>query len=401
MEGKTRSVLRRPIIRKSSRPITEDGGTGSQPLKAGPLSVHANSDPSSLAEIHTALERSHAVADDIAAHPMTRRHADAANQRTSLTERSPVSANSPVLKGFGLEVSTSTLASLEIKPSTIARANRWAAAEYPGALAVLTAGGVSALVGVKHLAIDNPYEPGTQNTQDFRNVGEHCTVVGLVVKALGETLQGCGLMSAGEVKHTVERGLVHDANKRLERMRRDATSPEVAYLPAAYDKISELLQGQVEPELLAYLVDAGRETGHNSLVDFLRLHDGEPVLNPATSWAARLVHLADDMVHSPMQLGPSSFVVPVARRMELSEFPTRYKFLYSRGIGFDAKGQPVAEVDVANPPAHLRHVRTYAAWQVEVAKMIAAEIERAVTGKVGERSEEWLIKIVADRTRTQ
>lgn len=82
-----------------------------------------------------------------------------------------------------------------------------------------------------------------------------------------------GVLSAVETEFVSSRALVHDANKRLEIMRRNAVREgitEEAYTPKAYATIKPILQASgVNPELVDYMVSAGKETGHLSMRDFL------------------------------------------------------------------------------------------------------------------------------------
>ena len=154
------------------------------------------------------------------------------------------------------------------------------------------------------------------------------------------------------------------------------------YSGQAYEAIIEKLKDAgIEPNLLLYLASAGKETGHNSLKDFVSLDDDRNViLNPERSDAEKAVHIADDMTHSSFPKEgkqEKTFFVTCNERMELSDFPKRYPFLYIEGFGFDKEGNTQIVRDIqSDEAANLSQVKTYAEWQVIVAKMIAKDIQQ-------------------------
>lgn len=92
-----------------------------------------------------------------------------------------------------------------------------------------------------------------------------------------------------------------------------------------------------------------------------------------------IVHLADDMTFTPIvsagETAETSYVT-IEERMNLSDFPNRYPFLYKEGFGYDKDGKLVMVKDVSQSDSDLRHVRTYADWQVWVANEICRHLVR-------------------------
>jgi len=244
---------------------------------------------------------------------------------------------------------------------------------FPEAMRILEVGGVHPS---REVILKNPYLPGQpEDVESFTNIGRHCVAVAHLAEKLDPT--------------AVERALVHDANKRYEVMRKKAQKSGAlncadVYSGQAYEAIREKLKGEnIHPELLDYLAAAGKETGHNSLMSFLQIDSqGAIFLNPKRTNAEKVVHIADDMTSSTLPKDGSeeqTYYVTCEERMALSDFPNRYAFLFIEGFGFDASGKAVTIRDINSDDAKkLRQMKSYADWQVIVAKMIATDLQKAL-----------------------
>jgi hypothetical protein len=266
-----------------------------------------------------------------------------------------------------------------LSPTAMLRATARLMAAHPQAARTLEAGGVHP---ERTTSIANPYAAGATDKEDFTNVGRHCVAVAVGAEALANALVAAGKLAPDAGAHVVERALVHDASKRFEVLRKQAAKRDGdAYRPAAYEALGALLAAQgTSSELAAYLATAGQETGHVSLQSFIALDDnGAVMLHPERTLAEHIVHIVDDMTFSPRESPLIAVFKPVAERMEASNFRKAYPFLYREGLGFDAAGAVVRVDDVTAPPADLRHVQSYAAWQVDVAERVATHLARACT----------------------
>jgi hypothetical protein len=222
----------------------------------------------------------------------------------------------------------------------------------------------------------------------YGNIGEHCIAVAFCADVLGRNVLGQDNSTRDKI---TSRALVHDASKAYEIMRKKAVREGAiveAYSPKAYDTIKPLLEEkQVARDIIEYMANAGSETGHNSMSGFVAISpEGEPVLDTNRSLADMIVHLADDMTFTPIvnagEKAPTSYLT-VEERMEASDFPNRYAFLYQEGFGFDKEGKPVNVNDVTQADPELNHVRTYADWQVWVADSIATHLAAEIGEQQG------------------
>ncbi len=246
---------------------------------------------------------------------------------------------------------------------------------YPMEMSVLRLGGVYPKEGGAETV--NPYT-GETDTEYFGNIGEHCVSVAECADILTEQFLGANHPLR---KQTVSRALVHDATKRFEIMRKKAVKAgkaDDAYSPKTYETIRPILEkAGVADDVIRYMTRAGQETGHISLPNFVTLtDDGQPALI-TNSLPDMIVHLADDMTFTPIvspgETAETSYVT-IEERMKLADFPNRYPFLYKEGFGFDREGKLVMVKDVSQAGSDLKHVRTYADWQVWVANEICGHL---------------------------
>ena len=104
------------------------------------------------------------------------------------------------------------------------------------------------------------------------------------------------------------------------------------------------------------------------------------------------------MTHTPItkagETAHTSYLT-TSERMEASDFPNRYPFLYKEGFGFDNTGKAVLVKDVDAEILKLDHVKTYAEWQIWVAREISQHLVTQITQDVPpEKAEEYLKGIV-------
>lgn len=232
---------------------------------------------------------------------------------------------------------------------------------FPLAIQILRIGGVHPTEDAR---MDNPYT-GKPHDESFTNIGEHCLAVASLAQTLAFRLQQRGVLLTEDVELVTSRALVHDANKRIEIMRRNAVregAVEEAYTPKAYETIRPILEAQgIDPELINYMAGAGKETGHLSIRDFLMLSDGIPSLEP-DRFAEKIIHLADDMTSTSIPLPgerPLTVYLTPWERMVASDFPNRYPFLWKEGLAFDRQGEVVTVQDIETADRSLRWTRPY------------------------------------------
>lgn len=261
---------------------------------------------------------------------------------------------------------------------------------YPNAFAVLELGGVHP---DKNEPMHNPYIEGENDKGDYRNIGEHCIDVGIVADKISSALQSTGSIDNELHEQIVERALIHDANKRFEIMRSNAQKAGKlidVYSQTAYETMFSILEknGHTGQEM-EYIKSAGKECGHGSLVDFLELdNNGVPSLQKGKTLAEMIVHLADDMVASPLRdratgelltKNTNTEFVTVAKRQENGNFPSRYPFLYKEGIAFDQEGKAVVVKDVQEAQEKkLRSFNTFAYWQEKTSSLICTKLQSLI-----------------------
>jgi hypothetical protein len=277
--------------------------------------------------------------------------------------------------------------------------------KYPHAMLILRIGGV----------YPREYNPQTINpynqeidSEYMGNVGEHGLAVANLVKKWLQAIPVQSLpVSVPETQGPVERAIVHDATKGLEILRKKANKKAReeggniesgdTYTLSAYEAIRPILEkAGIPQDIIEYLQNAGKETGHNSLPDFVVLHEGQPVVNTKRSLGEMMVHLADDMTFTPIvKAGEKTitYYLSVVQRMAAADFPNRYPFLYTEGFGFDLQtGKAVIVRNLKEAPENLIHVRSYADWQVWVAKEVSKILAKKINPQVeDDQAEEFLV----------
>lgn len=268
--------------------------------------------------------------------------------------------------------------------------------KYPFAMQILRIGGVHPTEDTR---MDNPYT-NQPDFESFTNIGEHNLAVGSFAEAVAKGLQAVGALTEQDIGWATVRGLVHDANKRLEILRRNAMRAGViedAYSPKAYDTIRPILLAQdVAADLVEYLARAGAETSHLSIPGFLELRDGLPSLVPERL-VDKIIHLADDMTSTSIpQAGERPLTVYLTpwERMVASDFPNRYPYLWTEGLGFDPEGAIVLLKDTSEGERNLRWVRNYAYWQPWTSNEISKEIQALLNPESTQKPEYFVKDLV-------
>lgn len=267
---------------------------------------------------------------------------------------------------------------------------------FPFAIQILRIGGVHPTEDTR---MDNPYT-GKPHDESFTNIGEYCLAVASLAGILAFRLCEKGALEIRVVDLVISRALVHDANKRIEIMRRNAVREgvvEEAYTPQAYETIRPILQAQgIDPELVDYMAQTGKETAHLSIKDFLMLDDGIPSLVPGRM-EDKIIHLADDMTSISIPLPgerPLTVYLTPWERMVASDFPNRYPFLWKEGLAFDRNEEVVTLQDIATADRSLRWIRSYAYWQPFVSNAICREIQDIVDPENRQRPEYFVKDLV-------
>jgi hypothetical protein len=268
---------------------------------------------------------------------------------------------------------------------------------FPTEMAMLEIGGV--YPGKKKDMI-NPYS-GEADTEYRGNIGEHCIAVAKCAEVITKNILG---EKNPQVDKIVKRALVHDATKRFEIMRKialKADAIEDAYSPTAYETIKPLFEKQgVAPDIIDYMADAGKETGHNSLPDFVEIKNEKPVLKTSNTLSDMIVHLADNMTYTPIvtegEKAHTEYVTFEERiDADHADFPNRYPFLYKEGFGFDQQGKAILLKDVTQARPDISHVSVYADWQAWVSKEISKHLVKQISPETpGQEAENYLKNLV-------
>ena len=240
---------------------------------------------------------------------------------------------------------------------------------------------------------------GEVDSADYRNICIRCLAVGYWCARLADLLVDIGAIRQEVRDRIVTRGVLHDALKVPEIWRRDAQRAGIAidaYGASAYDAVAPLLRerGVLSAESTEYLVHAGKETGHVSLALFLTAQlDGSYAYAPQPLEVA-LPHLADDQTFTSL---PREAVADVeirylrcAERMARSDFPTRYPWLWKKGLAVNRQGTIVEVEDLALPGEGLVGIGSYGDLQPWIAEQTARNIA-ARFGFSGDDAEGFLL----------
>jgi len=165
-------------------------------------------------------------------------------------------------------------------------------------------------------------------------------------------------------------------------MRRNAKRQgleEEVYTVSAYEKLKpHLLKLGISEEIADYLVQAGSETGHNSLKDFITVDESGVVRLVEGKTAEKIVHLADDMTFTSTPLreeeSPVTLFLTPWERMLASRFIEKYGFMWEEGLGVNASREIVTVEDIHKPDPGVEILGSYAELQKQVAHAICLEL---------------------------
>lgn len=253
---------------------------------------------------------------------------------------------------------------------------------------------------VDHVAPVNPY---TQKASDesYSNIGEHCIAVAYCARKIASLLQAGGVLSAEEVRGITERALVHDLNKPFEIMRREAKKAQLldeVYSVSAYEELKPLLtKAGISEEVSEYLVQAGSETGHNSLRAFIVAGPNGIEGLVSGMLAEKIVHLSDDMTFTSRPADghhPVSVFLTCRDRMLESRSAEIYPSLCTRGLGVDSVGSIVPILDLNEVKDGHSVLGTYAELQPLVANLIAREVQLFLDPENRELPENFVRRMV-------
>lgn len=253
----------------------------------------------------------------------------------------------------------------------------------------------------------NPYTDEL-DPEDFSNIGWHCISVAYCAESIVQALLRENKISLEESNLILEKCLVHDANKRFEVFRKKAQKAgkiNEVYTEKAYQTMLQKLKqsGIEDEEILEYITVAGKETGHNSLGNFMRVRqDGTEYLDPNFSLSEMIIHLADNMVHSPLPGSEETdtFFVKFIDRAQLSKFFEKYPFLYEEGFGFDLEGAVVFLKNIAEIHNQIEEItkplfaKEYIEWQQLASFLIARHLQSLISSSCSHDPEEFAVNLV-------
>jgi hypothetical protein len=258
-------------------------------------------------------------------------------------------------------------------------------------------------VGIHPTETVHPMNPYTKeiSSESFSNIGEHCIAVAHCASVIAHALVVRGILTEDDARLITERALVHDLNKPFEIMRRNAQKngfTEDVYSISAYEKLQPLLiETGIEASLSEYLVNAGAETGHNSLRMFIKAGPNGYDGLAQGMIAEKIVHLADDMTFTnhPKE-GQSAVTVYMTcdERMIASHFHEKYPFLWSEGLVARQGGEILPVKDLSTIDEGLKVIGSYADLQVKVANAIARELQLLLEPESTEEAKDYICSIL-------
>jgi HD superfamily phosphohydrolase YqeK len=218
--------------------------------------------------------------------------------------------------------------------------------QFPETMHILDISGVSPF-GTRDMI--NPYTHAV-DSEDFANIGRHCMAVASTAEKIAYHLLAGGSIDQNQVNDIVTAAILHDGDKRLEVMRKKAKNvgvldaagnPIDVYGEAGYATIATVFSNEwVDPAILTAIKNMGGMTAHNSVKKFITMQDGEVVLNRERTLAEMIVHIADDMTHSPNpDMDNPTIVTNFEERARLWKFQERYSFLWQEWLAISNDGQ--------------------------------------------------------------
>jgi hypothetical protein len=184
--------------------------------------------------------------------------------------------------------------------------------KYPAAYELMMQVGIHPDAGEREF-----YNPILNKLQrdNFSNIGDHLSCVGLVADSIGSLLEQHGVITKEQRAYATSRALMHDASKPyqvflIRALREGLLSQEEFYSPridSYYRRCVEHLveSGVAAEEAHSIFFDYGTETGSEPerMKDFILADSSGLLKRCKASIETQIVHLADDMVGSTKPLG--------------------------------------------------------------------------------------------------
>lgn len=202
---------------------------------------------------------------------------------------------------------------------------------------------------------------------NFSNVGQHLSCVGVIGYALAQFGVEHGLITKDQVHTVVEAALMHDIVKPyqvalLRALHAGRIANEDFLSPDPYyEKATQyLIRRGIEPrEAASLFTDYGNETGGEPDVLRIFLDTDSSGLRPRLlgTPAQHLIHLADDMAASLKPISgesPRNFLLTARERILLTQNRSREWIGWQAGFGVGVDGALVELPNVYLPPSDVR-----------------------------------------------
>ncbi len=203
--------------------------------------------------------------------------------------------------------------------------------KYPAAYELMMQVGIHPDAGEREF-----YNPILNKLQrdNFSNIGDHLSCVGLVADSIGSLLEQHGVITKEQRAYATSRALMHDASKPyqvflIRALREGLLSQEEFYSPridSYYRRCVEHLveSGVAAEEAHSIFFDYGTETGSEPerMKDFILADSSGLLKRCKASIETQIVHLADDMVGSTKPLGgepPRDLLLSTRERVLLTQ----------------------------------------------------------------------------------
>lgn len=270
---------------------------------------------------------------------------------------------------------------------------------YPDAMNILDITWVSPF---RSREMINPYT-NKSDTEDFSNVWRHCVAVAYAASKIADNLN----LSQEEKDKIIRAALLHDADKRLEVMRKNAQKAWVkidVYGEEWYKTIEFIFSDKgLDPNILSTIQSMGGMTGHNSLKKFLIVKNGGIQPNPERNIAEMIVHIADDMTHSSLgSTEESTQYVSLEKRAELWRFPERYLFLWTEWLAISETqwATIVKDIWAYISTGGSERLQNYFDWQKITFELICRYIQKQIDPNNSKDSVEFIVGLMNRQNTT-
>jgi len=258
--------------------------------------------------------------------------------------------------------------------------------------------------------------------ENFGNIGRHCLATAVIARPIVDALVQQQKISAADARGIIAACAGHDLNKPGEILRRIAHEcgayPGDPYSAEAYVEERELLvRSGIPSDIAGYVVEAGKETGHSSLRNFIRIRDGRPVFITEERLIAASVHLGDDMCYGTKGVFGEEEITALMtprQRMIAAFFNSEkkgfgYPWMWKEGLAFSEDGAihdvklgedgQILGVKDESPqvdPSDLTLLGHYAYMQNETSSTgICGGIQQLIDPESTEPADEFVVNLVA------